>query len=183
MLVSQNKAFELCCVHAKTTFAGIPKLSLKQGSRTLLTQSCGEGKWWCGETLLMGLSWEAGEITLLQGTEVWGCTPLGAGSSSSVAVRVALHRTALHTTLSLPIVKERFRVASSFNIVSGGFFVTKIQDKKAKSVKSARIGILPWIYHTEYNTLLLPWRATGTVSKNHLILRTLKECMRTQVIS
>lgn len=55
MLVSQNKAFDLCFVHAKTVLAGIPKLSLKQGSRALLTQSCGEGKCWCGETLLMGL--------------------------------------------------------------------------------------------------------------------------------
>lgn len=55
MLVSQNKAFELCCVHAETTLAGIPKLPLKQGGSTLLTQSCGEGKWWCGKTLLMAL--------------------------------------------------------------------------------------------------------------------------------
>lgn len=55
MLVSQHKVFDLCFVHAKTILTGIPKLSLKQGSRALVTQSCREGKCWCGETLLMGL--------------------------------------------------------------------------------------------------------------------------------
>lgn len=84
------------------------------------------------------------EIILLRGMEVWACTLPGGGTSSSLPVRVALPRTALHHHSFTSNCKIKIIGWPPLLTLSlGVFFVIKSQGKKGENAKSAKIGILP----------------------------------------